>query len=251
MKKLFAVALLVLSGVSAGYAQETATIVSNSKDNAAPDFKATSAAKVTLFDPLTAADSFAPLPVNLSSAPEPTVPATTSAVPLDSADPAAPAAKPKFLYGGRDDYRWQLGLGISWIRFRSSIFNASAVGTNTSVTYFLNDWFAVEGTVSTGFAPQIFDREHVKLVFYGGGAKIAWRQRRWEPWLHGIVGGMHEQPQTSQGAKNSLGIQVGGGADYRINPRFSGRLEADYLRSQFFNQSQNNFQLAASVVVHF
>jgi opacity protein-like surface antigen len=251
MKRLFAVAWLVLSGVSATYAQESATIAFNSKDNAAPDFTATSAAKVTLFDPLTAADSFAPLPVNPSSAPEPTAPATASAAPIDSADPAVPAAKPRFLYGGRDDYRWQLGLGISWIRFRSSIFNASAVGTNTSVAYFLNDWFAVEGTVSTGFAPQIFDREHVKLVFYGGGAKIAWRQRRWEPWLHGIVGGMHEQPQTTGASRNAFGIQVGGGADYRVNPRFSGRLEADYVRSQFFSQSQNNFQLAASVVVHF
>jgi hypothetical protein len=251
MKTLFAVALLVLSGVSAAYAQETATIVSNSKENAAPDFTATSAAKVTLFDPLTAADSFAPPPVNSPSAPDATVLATASAVPIDSADPAVPAAKPKFLYGGRDDYRWQLGLGISWIRFRSSIFNASAVGTNTSVAYFLNDWFAVEGTVSTGFAPQIFNKEHVKLVFYGGGAKIAWRQRRWEPWFHGIVGGMHEQPQTVGASKNAFGIQVGGGADYRVNPRFSGRLEADYVRSQFFSQSQNNFQLAASVVVHF
>jgi hypothetical protein len=172
-------------------------------------------------------------------------------VPLDPADPAEPAPKPKFLYGGRDDYRWQLALGISWIRFRSSIFNASAVGTNTAVAYYLNDWFGVEGTVATGFAPQIYNKEHVKLVFYGGGAKIAWRQKRWEPWLHGIIGGMHEQPQTAMGGRNSLGIQAGGGADYRFNPRFSGRLEADYVRSQFFSQSQNNFQLAASVVIHF
>jgi len=251
MKKLLAVALLVLSGVSAAHAQETSTIVSSSKDNAAPDVAATSAAKVTLFDSLAAADSFAPLPLNPSSAPEPAALGTASAVPIDSADPAVPAAKPKFLYGGRDDYRWQLGLGVSWIRFRSSIFNASAVGTNTSVAYFLNDWFAVEGTLTTGFAPQIYNKEHVKLVFYGGGAKIAWRQRRWEPWLHGIVGGMHEQPQTTGGGRNAFGIQVGGGADYRVNPRFSGRLEADYVRSQFFSQSQNNFQLAASVVVHF
>lgn len=249
MKRLFAAALLVLSGVCAAHAQETA-LVSSDQDNAAPDFKATSAARITLIDSLIA-DTLAPLPAIPPSAPDATLLATALAVPLDPADPAEPAPKPKFLYGGRDDYRWQLALGISWIRFRSSIFNASAVGTNTAVAYFLNDWFAVEGTVSTGFAPQIFDREHVKLLFYGGGAKIAWRQKRWEPWLHGIFGGMHEQPQTANGGRNSFGIQAGGGADYRFNPRFSGRLEGDYVRGQFFSQSQNNFQLAASVVIHF
>jgi hypothetical protein len=249
MKRLFAAGLLLLSGVCAAHAQETA-LASGDKDNAALDFKATSAAKVTPFDSLST-DSLAPLPVNPPSAPDASLLATALAVPLDPADPADPAPKPKFLYGGRDDYRWQLALGISWIRFRTSIFNASAVGTNTAVAYYLNDWFGVEGTVATGFAPQIYDKEHVKLVFYGGGARIAWRQKRWEPWLHGIVGGMHEQPQTTGGGRNAFGIQVGGGADYRFNPRFSGRLEADYLRSQFFSQSQNNFQLAASVVVHF
>jgi hypothetical protein len=249
MKRLFAAGLLVLSGVCAAHAQETA-LVSSDKGNAAVDFNATSAAKITLFDSLTA-DSLAPLPANPPGAPDATLLATALAVPLDSADPGAPAAKPKFLYGGRDDYRWQLALGVSWIRFRSSIFNASAVGTNTAVAYFLNDWFAVEGTVSTGFAPQIYNKEHVKLVFYGGGAKITWRQRRWEPWLHAIVGGMHEQPQTAMGGRNSFGVQAGGGADYRFNPRFSGRLEADYVRSQFFSQSQNNFQLAGSIVIHF
>jgi hypothetical protein len=254
MKRLFAAALLVLSGVCAAHAQETA-LVSSDQDNAAPDFKATSAARITLMDFLTAGTLAPlpanPLPANPPSAPDATLLATALAVPLDPADPAEPAPKPKFLYGGRDDYRWQLALGISWIRFRSSIFNASAVGTNTGVAYFLNDWFAVEGTVSTGFAPQIYNKEHVKLVLYGGGAKIAWRQRRWEPWLHGIFGGLHEQPQTSDGGRNTFAIQAGGGADYRFNPRFSGRLEADYVRSQFFSQSQNNFQLAASVVIHF
>jgi hypothetical protein len=49
MKRLFAAGLLVLSGVCAAHAQEAA-LVSSEQDNAALDFKATSAAKVTLFD---------------------------------------------------------------------------------------------------------------------------------------------------------------------------------------------------------
>lgn len=163
----------------------------------------------------------------------------------------APSPDPKFLYGGRDDFRWQLAIGADWFRFRSSIFDASAVGVKTGVTYFTNDWFGIEGTVTTGFAPTIQDHEHVKLLTYGAGPKIAWRERRWEPWAHAIFGGAHEQPQTAGNSRNAFDIELGGGADYRFNPRFSGRLEADWARTTFFSQSQNNFVLMGGVVFHF
>jgi hypothetical protein len=173
---------------------------------------------------------------------------------LESAEPApapAPEPKPRFLYGGRDDFRWQLAIGADWFRFRSSIFNASSVGVKTGVTYFTNDWFGVEGTVTTGFAPTIFDNEHVKILTYGAGPKIAWREKRWEPWAHAIFGGAHEEPQTAGNSKNAFDIELGGGADYRFNPRFSGRLEADWSRTTFFSQTQNNFILMGGVVFHF
>ncbi len=169
-----------------------------------------------------------------------------------SGDPEpAPDPDPKFLYGGRDDYRWQLGLGASWERFRSTIFNASAVGFNTSISYYLNNWLGVEGNVMSGFAPEIFDREHVKLLNFTGGPRIAWRQRRWEPWAHGLIGLAHEQPQTAGHSRNAFGVQLGGGADYRINPRLSLRLEGDFLRTLFFSQTQNNFTLMGGAVIHF
>ena len=31
-------------------------------------------------------------------------------------------------------------------------------GADTTVTYYTNDWFALEGNVVTGFAPTIYDR---------------------------------------------------------------------------------------------
>lgn len=140
---------------------------------------------------------------------------------------------------------------MDWMRFRSSIFNASAVGVDSSVTYFMNNWFGVEGNVATAFAPEIFQQEHVKLLVYGAGPKIAWRQNKWEPWMHAILGGAHEQPQTGDNTKNAFAVELGGGADYRFNPRFSGRLEADWVRTSFFSQSQNNFKLMGGVVFHF
>jgi hypothetical protein len=175
------------------------------------------------------------------------------AVPLEAAEPAEPSPKPKFLYSRNDIVRWELGLGFTWIRFRSPIFNASAVGLKTSVTYNTNEWFGIEGNVSAAFAPQIYDRAHVKLLIYGAGPKIAWhRYQRWDPWLHAIFGGAHEQPQTAgNNSRSTYSIQLGGGADYNFNYRFSGRLEGDLVRTGFFGQNQNNFQLTAGVVLHF
>jgi hypothetical protein len=251
MKRLFASAFLLLGSVGFAQAQASAPALNIDRGNVAQDFSATSAAKATLQSDLARADTFsapAALLANTFAAP---IVATALALPLDDAEPASPSPHPRFLYGGRDDYRWQLGIAASWLRFRSSVFNASAVGINTSVVYFTNDWFAVEGAVSAVFAPEIYSKEHVKITTYGVGPKIARRQKRWEPWLHAIFGGAHEQPQVIGQSRSSYAIKAGGGADYRWNPRISFRLEGDYVRTGFFSRSQNDFQIAGGIVFHF
>jgi hypothetical protein len=243
MKRQLVVVFLVLGAGCAARAQE-AVPDGQAVSNVAAGFSAWPARSTSSFQPaasaLAPAPSFASLPASLS-------------LPGNAAPGASPspAPDPKFIYGGRDDFRWQLAVGADWIRFRSSIFNASAVGINASVTYFTNEWFGIEGSASTGFAPEIFNKEHVKILVYGAGPKIAWREKKWEPWMHLILGGSHEQPQTAGNSRNSYAIEAGGGADYRINPRLSGRLEADWVRTGFFNQSQNDFQLMGGVVFHF
>jgi hypothetical protein len=169
-------------------------------------------------------------------------PATASANPSAPADPgAAPAARPKYVFGERDDYRWQLAVGVEFFRFQSNIFNASMVGLNTTVSYYTNDWFALE----------IYDREHVKYFGGAGGIRIGTRKARFEPWGHALVGGGHLQPQTAGNGKGALTFTGGIGLDYRLHARLSLRAEADYLYSQFFKQTQNNFQGVAAVVFHF
>jgi hypothetical protein len=245
MKRQLAIVLSMLGAACAASAQQSVPASQSLDRNVAADFSAAPSTSTTLFQPVFAN--------SLALAPNFAQPAA-SAAPLPSAEPDAspsPAPDPRFIYGGRDDFRWQLGIGADWIRFRSSQFNASAVGINTSVTYFTNDWFGVEGNISADFAPEILDREHVKVLVYGAGPKIAWRERKWEPWVHAIVGGAHEQPQIAGFGKNAFAVKLGGGADYRFNPRFSGRLEADWVHTGFFSQSQNNFELAAGVVFHF
>lgn len=246
MKSLSGCAVLLLASACVTQAQVEATKPVFDTDNAAPDFSATSAAKGTLPDLLAVTDFLAL--AGVSSAP----PLNTAlrAEPA-SADPATPSPKPRFVYGGREDYRWQLGLSFAFVRFDSSAFNANAIGVKTSVAYFLNEWLGVEGNVTGAFSPSTIGANHVKVLIYGGGPKIAWRQKRWEPWLHGIFGGAHEQPQTAAGSRNSYAIEAGGGADYRWNPHLSFRAEGNYIRTGFFGQSQNNFELAGGAVLHF
>ncbi len=211
----------------------------------------------------TALESSNPIPqVNLSAAAGDAMATRSfaSAPPANSeadpggfpADPApTPAAKPKYVFGERDDYRWQLALGVEFLRFQSNVLNASMVGLNTTLSYYTNSWFALEGNLVTGFAPEIYDREHVKYFGGAGGIRIGTRRARFEPWGHALVGGGHLQPQTAGNSRSALTAQAGIGLDYRVHSRLSLRAEGDYMYSDFFNQTQNNFQAVAAVVFHF
>ena len=249
MKSLFVSAFLLLGAVSASRAQVSTTKPVPDTDNAAPDFAATSAAKATLPDFL-AADPFAEPRANAAPAfSARDLRATLLAEPA-AAEPAAPSPNPKFVYGSRDDYRWQLGLAFAWVNFRSSVFDANEFGIKTTVSYFLNDWLGVEGSFTGAFGGSAAGGVP-KIGLYGGGPKFAWRQKRWEPWLHAIFGGAHEGPQALVTGRNSTSLQLGGGADYRLNPHLSIRIEGDYVHTAFFHQTQNNFQLASGAVIHF
>jgi hypothetical protein len=248
MKGLLVGALL-LGSVAVARAQESAPTLVVGKGSVAQDPPASPATKATLLCSRCAAKMSVPPPA------KPAIvfaaPVIATDLPLDNAEPAWPPPKPKFLYRGREDYRWQLSIAASWWRFQSSVFNANAVGFNTSVVYFTSDWLGVEGNIAAVFAPAILANEHVKIATYGGGPKIAWRQKQWQPWLHGIFGGAHEQPQIAAQSRNSYAIKGGGGADYLWNPRVSLRLEVDYVRTGFFQESHNDLQLAGGIVFHF
>jgi hypothetical protein len=218
-------------------AQET--VSDGGRGNAAAEFSATSASRVKLFSSNGESHDF-----SLSNAEaSPSVPSPEAA--------AVPAAKPRYIFGDRDDYRWQLGVGVEFFRFRSSIIDASLVGLNTTLTYYTNSWFALEGNLITGFAPEIYDREHVKIWGGAGGFRIGGRRQKWEPWGHALVGGSHLQPQTAGNSRNALMAQAGLGVDFRVHARLSFRVEGDWVYTNYFNEMQNNFQGVAGAVLHF
>lgn len=255
MQRLFLSFLLLSASACAAHAQQNVSGTSPST-NVAANFSSTSGARVPLIKPIPQAGPvFIADARDLSSSEAmPLAVATALAIPMNGGDPVAepsPAPAPRFIYSDRDDYRWQLALGVSFERFRSSIYSASGVGSYTSLTYFLNDWLGAEGDVNTFFAPTIWNNEHIKLVNYGVGPKVTWRRPRWAPWFHGLVGGTHALPQTAGHSQNGFSLQAGMGADYRFAPRLSARVQVDYVATHLFGQWQNNGQAAVGLVFHF
>jgi hypothetical protein len=232
---LFAVLFLV--GVCGLHAQEQN--VAASRSNAANAFEETSAAQVKLPE------------VNVYGSEAASNASESTSDPAATPAPAPAPATPKYIFGERDDYRFQLGVGFSYIRYLSSQFNENLLGLNTTLTYFTNSWFGVEGNVVTGFSTGNISGNHVKLVGGLGGIHLGARRARWEPWVHALVGGSHLQPQTAAGGRTALIALGGGGVDLRRNARLSLRFEGDWLYTGYFSQSQNSFQAVAGIVLHF
>jgi Outer membrane protein beta-barrel domain len=241
-KPLIGLALaLVVSWASNLQAQDRVWTESPSaQESNAVSFNTSSISSISLVDS----------PVEVAQPANSVLAASPDPAPADPGAPA-PAAKPRYIFGDRDDYRWQLGVGVEFLRFQSSRFNASLVGLSTTVTYFTNDWFALEGSLATGFAPTIYTNDSVKYFGGSGGIRVGSRRARFEPFGHVLFGGAHLQPQTAGASRNSWTIQAGIGLDYRINARLSLRGQTDWVRTAFFSQSQNNFQAVGAVVFHF
>jgi hypothetical protein len=268
MKRLFAVVLLMLGMTHAIRAQEHAPAAPETDRNVAADFAQTSAASTPTIQlgngpaayTVPARRDFAG--ASLSSGISGAIPSITFAeansfTPLPGAEPVAtpgdPSPAPRYR-SELDAYRMDISIGVAIVRFRSSVFLATGVGTNTSFAYFMSDHLAVEGAVTTAFAPTIFQNEHVKYLGYGAGPKfLFWGRgtRRIEPWVHALIGGAHVFPQTALGGKNGFELQAGGGAEYGVNSRVAIRVEADWVRTQLWGQSQNSGQAMLAFVYHF
>jgi hypothetical protein len=175
--------------------------------------------------------------------------------------PAAPAAMPKTPtpdpaphFGLSEEDSWQLSVGYAFVRFRSTPFDSSLNGMNTTVVKYFNEWFAAEGTVTAAFAgvPSGFGpKRDARYVFYGGGVRIKQPLKRFEPWGHVVVGGIHMQPQTAAGGRSTFAFELGGGVDWRWRTGLAWRVQGDWVRSQLYQESQNNFQIATGIVFIF
>jgi hypothetical protein len=179
-----------------------------------------------------------------------------SAEPSSSSAASRPAAfpepKPQPYYYDEFPKRWELGLAFALVRFRSSVYYATAPGLNSSLSYWVKDWVAIEGAVTTAFAPPVFENEHFRYLGYGAGPKFSFgRDQRLQPWAHALIGGVHLIPQTASSGRNGFEVTMGGGINYKINDVLAAKVGLDYLGTHMFSSYQNSFQVVAGFALRF
>ena len=174
--------------------------------------------------------------------------ALTPASSLSAAFPA-PEPRPRPQTINDDDVQgtWELGLGYTFVRFQSSLFNAPMNGLDTTASYYLRDHLALEGSVTAAFGTPSSD---AKYVFYGGGVKVSKGNPKLQPFAHALVGGAHIFPRAATG-NNGFAHRVGSGAETRLQQQIWLRIEGDHVRSQLYSSGQNNFQTVAAINYRF
>jgi Outer membrane protein beta-barrel domain len=145
---------------------------------------------------------------------------------------------------------WELGLGYALVGFRSAPFNATVSGLNTTVGYYFRDHLAAEGSFTSAFGSQSSSSSTAKYIFYGAGIKLSWGNRKLQPFVHALLGGVHMFPQTAF-SNNGFAVELGGGLEKRLIQRVWLRFEGDYVRSQLYSSGQNNFQAVVGVNYRF
>jgi hypothetical protein len=103
-------------------------------------------------------------------------------------------------------------------------------GLNTTVSYYLRDHFAVEGSVTAAFGSPSSD---AKYIFYGGGVRVSKGNPRLQPFAHALVGGIHIFPQAASG-NNGFAFRVGGSAETRLRQQIWLRVEGDRAFATIF-----------------
>lgn len=195
--------------------------------------------------------SFAPDPGDLAAY-SPIAATPADAIPSSRANPPSPFPKPKPRpYYNENPNKWQLGVAFALVRFRSSIYYASAPGLNTSLAYWWKEWIAIEGSVTSAFAPPVFENEHFRYLSYGAGPKFSFGHSRLQPWAHALVGGVHLIPQTASGGQNGVEITIGAGVDYVLNNVISAKGGVDYLGTHMFGEWQSSAQILAGFSFRF
>jgi hypothetical protein len=185
------------------------------------------------------------IPTTEIDAQEVSASALASAPSLTAAFPAPqPRPRPQTIKDDDVQGTWELGLGYSFVRFQSSLFNASMNGLNTSVSYYLRDHLALEGSVTAAFS------EDARYLFYGGGVKVSKGNPKLQPFAHALIGGAHIFPRAATG-NNGFAFRLGGGAETRLLQQIWLRVEGDYVRSQLYSSGQNNFQVVAAINYRF
>ncbi len=150
---------------------------------------------------------------------------------------------------------WQFSIGYQYSQFniRGALAPFGTHGVNGSITRFFNRALGLEGMADAGFGSSS-PGHAAASIFWGGGVHFAYRtQRRYEPWVHVLIGVEHFAFEQIPPPFNptALAWVAGGGVDYRLKSGLALRIQGDYLGTNFGSAFQRNFQIVGGAVWNF
>src|SRR5579864_2336993 len=181
-----------------------------------------------------------------------------------------------FLFGGLANSQLPSGnvfVGFSYERTNSTAFGQNLVRTTVSSPN-LHGWEAsvegkifpfvgIVGDVSGHYGSESFTQatpNGVQTINVTGheqeylvGPRLSVPVGKFTPFGELMVGAahIHTGGTLPTPSNTSFAYAAGGGLDYRLLGPLAARVEGDYLRTGFFNSTQNNFRLALGAVFRF
>jgi hypothetical protein len=85
------------------------------------------------------------------------------------------------------------------------------------------------------------------------GPRVSASVGKVRPFAQALFGAGHisESASLLSNSNTSFAYALGGGIDYHLIPLISWRVQADWLQTRFFSNTQNNVRISTGVVIHF
>ena len=150
--------------------------------------------------------------------------------------------------------RWEVFGGYSYRRF-----DAPTIGFENHLN--LNGWnfegafnitreWSIVGDASGQYGSS------VTLYNFMGGPQYSWRRDKSKFYGHALFGKAQNTVNIATATRNSFesvgfSAAAGGGYDRDLTPRFTWRIQGDYLHTSTFGSTQNDFRISTGLVFHF
>jgi opacity protein-like surface antigen len=157
------------------------------------------------------------------------------------------------LSAGQVAPRWDFYGGYSYLRFDSPSIGyahwSNLNGFAGEVTFNINPRLGVtlDGNGDYG--------NHLTVYNYMFGPQYTWRRDKSAFFAHGFFGKAQNTVNIETATRNGFGgvgraFAAGGGYDWNLTPRFTLRVEGDYLNTSTFGATQNSIRISTGLVFH-
>jgi hypothetical protein len=94
-----------------------------------------------------------------------------------------------------------------------------------------------------------------RLYNFLGGPQVSFSVGRIRPFAHALFGASHVNENASTGlffdlSDTSFANAFGGGFDYRLVGPLGWRVQADYLKTRFFGNTQDDVRISTGITLH-